>query len=140
MADRLLYGFGTPDTLAADETAAISDNCSGLQPSRLPRTAQIGASESINSNAANGAAFARALSGDLAETTPAPRTSDIPCFARGQRISKDRRCLPIEDLGTGALILTKDNGFVLLMPLRNRFVGCMAIAQVPWPAPCRPSD
>jgi hypothetical protein len=72
MADRQRYGFGTADTLAADETVAISDNCSGLQPSGFLRTAQIGASESIKSNAANGAAFARVLSGDLAETTPAP--------------------------------------------------------------------
>lgn len=83
-------------------------------PTGFPGTTQLGAGESIDSDAPNGKAFARNINGDLVETTPTPGTPDIPCFLKGTRITTDQGEVSVESLKPGDLILTRDHGFIQL--------------------------
>lgn len=93
-------------------------------PTGFSGTNQVGAGETIDSNAPNGTAFARDANGDLVETTPTPDTPNIPCFVKGTRILTKRGDVPVEGLALGEHVLTKDAGF---LPLRA--VGCFQITR-----------
>lgn len=86
-------------------------------PSSFPGTTQLGAGETIDSNAPNGTAFARDSNGVLVETTPTPNTPDIACFLEGTAIFTEEGPVLIEDLMPGMRVLTKDAGYVKLLGL-----------------------
>lgn len=83
-------------------------------PTGFTGTNQIGAGETIDSNAPNGTAFARDENGALVETTPTAGTPDIPCFLLGTQIATDKGLICVEDLEPGMKIFTKDAGFETL--------------------------
>jgi hypothetical protein len=84
-------------------------------PTSFPGTTQLGAGESINSNAPNGTAFARDTNGDLVETTPTPNTPNIACFLKGTTILTENGAVLVENLEPGSRVLTKDSGYAKLL-------------------------
>ncbi len=83
-------------------------------PSGFPGTNQIGAGETIDSNAPNGTAFARDSNGDLVEASPTPGSPGVPCFLQGTAILTEDGPVLVENLEAGASILSKDAGYVRL--------------------------
>ena len=91
-------------------------------PTGFPGTTQLGAGETIDSNAPNGTAFARDANGTFTETTPTPGTPGVPCFLQGTGVLTEDGAVLVENLRPGMRLLTKDAGYV---PLRG--VGCFAL-------------
>lgn len=85
-----------------------------ILPIGFPGTTQLGAGESINSDAPNGTAIARNTNGYLVEVAPTPGTPNIPCFLKGTHITTELGEVSVENLEPGDSILTKDHGFLKL--------------------------
>ena len=80
-------------------------------PPGFPGTTSLG-TETINSDAPNGAPIHRDANGDLVEgTTPDPGTAGPVCFARGTLISTDTGEQRVEDISIGDWVATLDNGW-----------------------------
>ncbi len=79
-------------------------------PTGFTGTSQVGAGESLNSDAPNGVAFERDSDGDWVEGSPSPGTSGVACYAKGTMIATPEGERAIEDLRAGDTVITLDSG------------------------------
>lgn len=106
-------------------------------PSGFPGTTRVGLGESINSNSPNGTAFVRDTNGDFVEGTPDPDSPGVPCFLAGTRIETALGQRPIETLGPGDLILTRDAGIQPILGIRKISVPASRLRRDPALRPIR---
>ena len=100
-------------------------------PNGFPGTTQVGAGESINSNAPNGTAFARDTNGNFTETTPTPGTPDIACFTGATMILSRHGEMPVSELRPGDKVPTYDHGMQPILGICTQHIPARDLLRVP---------